>query len=180
MKLGNRLRSALAVCALLATGATLGIALVQAPAAAAPATPATSGLSRAEVYRDMEGMFGGVPSFFRLVPDSSLALEWQLFKTVQFEPGPVPNKYRELIGLAVSAATRCQYCIVYHTEVAKLHGATDAEIEDAVHYAKSSMGWSTYLNGMQIDLEQFRAEVRGAVEFARQQAAQSAAPPRGK
>lgn len=168
-------RTALAAPLLLVLGAALGVASARTPAAAAPAAQEAPAPSRDEVYRDMEAMFGGVPSFFRLVPDNSLALEWQLFKTVQFEPGPVPNKYRELIGLAVSAATRCQYCIVYHTEVAKLHGATDAEIEDAVHYAKSSMGWSTYLNGMQVDLAQFREEVRGAVDFARQQAAKAAA-----
>ena len=80
------------------------------------------------------------PSFFKLVPDSSLRLEWDLFKRVQFEEGPIPNKYRELIGVAISAVTKRRYCAVYHTEVAKLNGATDAEIEDAVHYAKSSAG----------------------------------------
>jgi hypothetical protein len=47
----------------------------------------------------------------------------------------------------------------YHTELAKLNGATEAEIEDAVHYAKSSAGWSTYVNDLQIDYEQFKKEV---------------------
>jgi alkylhydroperoxidase/carboxymuconolactone decarboxylase family protein YurZ len=56
---------------------------------------------------------------------------------------------------------------VYHTEVAKLYGATDAEIEDAVHYAKSSAGWSTYINGLQIDFNQFKEEVHQACEHVR-------------
>jgi len=56
---------------------------------------------------------------------------------------------------------------LYHTEAAKLNGATDAEIEDAVHFAKSSAGWSTYLNGMQVDYEQFKAEVRKVSEHVR-------------
>jgi len=56
---------------------------------------------------------------------------------------------------------------VYHTEVAKLNGATDAEIEDAVHYAKSSAGWSAYINGMQIDYDQFHKEVLSACDHAR-------------
>ena len=112
-------------------------------------------------------MFGSVPTFFKMVPDSSLELEWQLFKRVQFDEGPIPNKYRELIGVAVSAVTKCHYCAFYHTEVARLYGATDAEIEDAVHYAKSSAGWSTYLNGMQMDLEQFKQEVLQACEHVR-------------
>ena len=126
--------------------------------------------SRQAVYREIEQMFGLVPAMFKLLPDSTFELEWRLFKASQFDPGPIPNKYRELIGLGLSAIAKCQYCIAYHTEVARLNGATDAEIEDAVHYAKSSAGWSTYLNGMQVDLEQFKREVRSAVAYARAQA----------
>ena len=122
-------------------------------------------------------MFGFVPSFFKQLPDNSLELEWRLFKTVQFEAGPIPNKYRELIGVAISATTHCQYCIAYHTELARLNGASDAEIEDAVHFAKSSAGWSTYLNGMQVDLDQFKREVKAAVAHARAQQANATRTP---
>jgi AhpD family alkylhydroperoxidase len=123
--------------------------------------------TREQIYRDIEAMFGLVPSMFKEVPDGSLELEWQLFKKVQFDPGPIPNKYRELIGVAIAATTKCRYCSVYHTEVAKLNGATEAEVEDAVHYAKSSAGWSTYINGLQIDYDQFRDEVLRACEHVR-------------
>ena len=91
--------------------------------------------------------------------------------------GPIPNKYRELIGVAISATTHCQYCIAYHTELARLNGAPDAEIEDAVHFAKSSAGWSTYLNGMQVDLDQFKREVKAAVAHARAQQANATRTP---
>jgi len=57
------------------------------------------------------------------------------------------------------------------TRKAKLGGATDAEIEDAVHVVKSVMGWSTYINGMQIDYDQFKSEVLKASEYIRTQAA---------
>jgi AhpD family alkylhydroperoxidase len=124
-------------------------------------------MTRQEIYHEIEDMFGIVPSMFRLVPDSSLELEWKLFKRVQFDPGPIPNKYRELIGIAIAAATKCRYCELYHTEVAKLNGATPAEIEDAVHYAKSSAGWSTYLNGMQVNYDTFKDEIRQACEHVR-------------
>jgi AhpD family alkylhydroperoxidase len=124
-------------------------------------------MDREGIYREMEEMFGLVPSFFKLIPDSSLELEWQLFKRVQFDPGPVPNKYRELIGVAISAVTKCRFCALFHTEAAKLNGATDAEIEDAVHFAKSSAGWSTYLNGMQIDYDQFKSEMKSVSEYLR-------------
>ena len=124
-------------------------------------------MNREQIYKEIEDMFGLVPSMFKSVPDSSLELEWKLFKRVQLEEGPIPNKYRELIGVAISAISKCRYCAVYHTELAKLNGASDAEIEDAVHYAKSSAGWSTYVNGLQIDFDEFKAEVLKAAEHVR-------------
>ena len=124
-------------------------------------------MNREQIYKEIEDMFGLVPSMFKSVPDSSLELEWKLFKKVQLEEGPIPNKYRELIGVALSAISKCRYCAFYHTELAKLNGATDAEIEDAVHYAKSSAGWSTYINGLQIDYETFKEEVSRACEHVR-------------
>ncbi len=123
-------------------------------------------MNREQVYKDMESMMGGVPSFFKTLPDSSLEMEWQLMKRVQMEPGAIPNKYRELIGLAVAAAVHCRYCTFFHTEMAKVSGASQGEIEDAVHFAKSVMGWSTYINGMQTDFEQFKREVQQAAKFA--------------
>ena len=124
-------------------------------------------MNREKIYKEIEDMFGLVPSMFKSVPDSSLELEWKLFKRVQLEEGPIPNKYRELIGVAISAISKCRYCAVYHTELAKLNGASDAEIEDAVHYAKSSAGWSTYINGLQVDFETFKDEVNRACEHVR-------------
>lgn len=124
-------------------------------------------MTREEVYKDIEGMFGLVPSFFKLVPDSSLEFEWNLIKRVQFDEGAIPNKYRELIGIAISAVTKCRYCALFHTELARLNGATEEEIEDAVHFAKSSAGWSTYINGMQIDFDEFKNEVARACEYVR-------------
>ena len=67
----------------------------------------------------------------------------------------IPNKYKELIGLGVSGATRCRYCTYFHTESARLFGATDEEINEAALIAKNTMGWSTYLNTLQFDYDEF-------------------------
>jgi len=131
-------------------------------------------MTRQEVYAEIKTMFGLVPSFFKALPDSSLELEWNLMKTVQFEEGAIPNKYRELIGLGIAATTKCRYCVVFHTQAAKLFGASDAEIEDAIHFAKSSAGWSTWLNGYAFDFDTFKNEVAQMVEFARKNMAASA------
>lgn len=125
-------------------------------------------MNRTEVYREVEQTFGLVPSFIKALPDSSIDQEWQLFKKVQLEETAIPNKYRELIGVGVAAIMRCKYCSYFHAEIAKLYGATDAEIEDAVHFAKSSAGWSTYINGIQSDYDQFKNEIDRACEHIRQ------------
>ena len=116
-------------------------------------------MTKKQVYHEIEEMMGQVPSFFKEIPDAQVELEWKLMKAVQIDDGPIPQKYRELIGIGISAATRCRYCSFFHTEMAKLFGATEEEIESAVHYAKSSAGWSAYLNGMQMDFDQFKGEI---------------------
>ena len=123
---------------------------------------------RRKVYGEIKSMLGIVPSFFNSIPDSSIEDEWRLMKLSQFDSGPIPNKYRELMGLAIAAVTRCKYCAFFHTEAAKMNGATEAELEDAVHFAKSSAGWSAYLNGMQVDFEQFKKEVREIAKHAKE------------
>lgn len=123
--------------------------------------------TKAEIYREIEGAFGSVPSFFKLVPEGTLAEEWALFRKIQVEDGPIPQKYRELIGIGISAVTKCRYCTYFHTEMARLFGASDDEIEAAVHYAKNSAGWSAYLNGLQVDFETFQGEVQQACEHVR-------------
>jgi AhpD family alkylhydroperoxidase len=124
-------------------------------------------MTRQEVYQEIEQIFGLVPSMFKDVPDATIEHEWKLFRQIQLEEGPIPLKYRELIGVAISGVTKCRYCSYYHTEVARLFGATDEEIEAAAHYAKSSAGWSAYINGMQLDYEQFRQEVDQACDHVR-------------
>ena len=117
------------------------------------------------VYAEIKQMLGTVPAFLKLIPKDELEAEWNLFKHIELEDGIIPNKYRELMGVAISAATKCHYCALFHTEAAKLFGASDAEIEYAVRYAKNSAGWSAYLNGMQVDLAGFKKEVGEIVAY---------------
>jgi AhpD family alkylhydroperoxidase len=61
------------------------------------------------------------------------------------------GKTKELIGLAVAAQIPCHYCVYFHTAAARLNGATDQEIREAVGMPAISRHWSTVLNGMQVD-----------------------------
>ena len=114
---------------------------------------------RSEIENEMREVLGMVPSFFNHVPDRFLEEEWKLFRDLELGETLIPNKYKELIGVAVHSETKCRYCTLFHTEAAKLFGATDEEIQEAVHYAKHTVGWSVYLNGMQQDFDEFSREL---------------------
>lgn len=114
---------------------------------------------RSEVHKDMEETLGLVPEFFRRVPDYLLPSEWASFKSLELsDQTAIPNKYKEMIGLAVSGATRCRYCAYFHTEAARLFGASEEEITETALIAKNTMGWSTYLNTLQFDYDEFVEE----------------------
>ena len=83
----------------------------------------------------------------------------------------IPNTYKELIGLAVSGATRCRYCAYFHAEAARMFGATEDEIVETAMIAKNTMGWSTYLNTLQFDYDEFVREFDQVVEHAKAAAA---------
>jgi AhpD family alkylhydroperoxidase len=127
-------------------------------------------MSRADTEADIRETLGLVPSFFGDVPDALIESEWESMKALELSETVIPNKYKELIGLAVSGATRCRYCAFFHAEAARLFGATDQEIAEAALMAKHTMGWSTYLNTLLVDEAEFRAEIEQVAEYVRAQA----------
>ncbi len=125
--------------------------------------------------RDIEETFGLVPEFLRRVPDYLLPTEWASMKSLQLsDETAIPPKYKEMIGLAVSGATRCRYCVYFHTEAARLFGATEDEINETALIAKNTMGWSTYLNTLQFDYDAFTTEFDQITAHIREQMAAGA------
>ncbi|MDX6655440.1 MAG: hypothetical protein QOH62_233 [Solirubrobacteraceae bacterium] len=128
--------------------------------------------NRGEVDRDIEATLGLVPEFIKRVPDYLVPSEWASFKSLELsDQTAIPNKYKELMGLAVSGATRCRYCAYFHTEAARMFGATDDEITETALIAKNTMGWSTYLNTLQFDYDEFVAEFDQITAHVRNQMA---------
>ena len=77
-----------------------------------------------------------------------------------YTKGPIKEKEAHLAALATSAATKCQYCIPYHTAQAKRLGATDDEIKSAIMIAADVMRMSTMFYGNEFDLEAFKAMLK--------------------
>lgn len=124
---------------------------------------------KSEIRAEIQKAFGKVPSWVEELPESALEGFWTTMRDFQLAETAIPNKYKELIGLGVSGATHCRYCTLFHTEAAKLFGATDAEIAEAAMMAAHTMAASTFVNAMQTDYEQFRRETLEAISYVRSQ-----------
>jgi AhpD family alkylhydroperoxidase len=153
-----------ALLVVLGTGSALG-----APSKTGPA---------AEARADIGKTLGFVPQFFLEFPESSLPGTWDEMKGLQLNPNTaLPPKVKELIGLAVASQIPCKYCIVAHTSFAKLGGASQAEVGDAIGMAAVTRHWSTYLNGVQTDEGKFRGEISQLVAGAKAGAKRPAGKP---
>src|SRR5204863_219907 len=120
------------------------------------AEPISAQAARADIGKTL----GFVPGFFKVMSDTAVPGAWEEMKGLQMNPNTaLPGKTKELIGLAVAAQVPCRYCVYGHTEFAKLNGATEREIAEAVGMAAITRNMSTMLNGQLIDEQGFRADV---------------------
>jgi len=127
---------------------------------------------------DIQKTFGFVPQFFIRFPEAALPGAWEEMKTLQLNPNTtLPGRTKELVGLGVASQIPCKYCIYAHTEFAKLNGASDAEIGEAVAMAAITRHWSTYLNGIQTDETKFRAEITKIIDNVKKASASKAPAP---
>ena len=111
-----------------------------------------------DTLKEIETTIGLVPGFMKALAEDVLIKEWPLFKKYVLGESKIPAKYREMIGLAIAANTRCPYCTLFHTGTAKLHGASDDEIQEIYFLSSFTTRWSTMLFAQNYDLEKFTEE----------------------
>lgn len=132
------------------------------------APPEVQVTDAASAYADIEATFGFVPSFVRSVPEGTIAAIWKEWKALELSPATaIPNKYKSLISVAVASQIPCSYCIYADRKFGQLDGVTEAEISEAVGLAAVTRHWSTFLNGMHLDLATFQKETNAVFEHVR-------------
>jgi AhpD family alkylhydroperoxidase len=150
--------------------------LVMGAATARANPPAAQNAAAAAARADIGKTLGFVPQFFLKLPEGMLPGAWEEMKTLQMNPNTaLPGRTKELVGLAVAAQVPCRYCILAHTEFARLNGASEAEIGEAVAMAAITRHWSTFLNGIQTDETKFRAEIAKIVAHVKTSAGKAPA-----
>lgn len=77
-----------------------------------------------------------------LAPDQVEA--FRNFSKTVFKKGALDEKTKQLIAVAVAHVTQCPYCIKGHTKQAKMKGATNNEIMEAIWVASEMRAGAAY------------------------------------
>ena len=118
---------------------------------------------------EMKAALGTVPVMMKVYPDHMRASAWEWFKAALSPDAAIPAKYSELISLGVASQIPCDYCVYAHTSKAKMLGATDAEIQEAIASAANTRHWSTVLNGANVPFDEFKKEWDGILAHIKKQ-----------
>ena len=106
----------------------------------------------ASALAEIKQGFGFVPEFIKRMPPHAQMTAWLQMRDLEMNPKTtLPGKTKSLIGLAVAAQIPCRFCIIADTEFAKLEGATDREITEAVTMAGIARNFGTLIDGLQVD-----------------------------
>lgn len=122
--------------------------------------------------KELTETFGFVPSFVLTLQPREAGLWWSTVRDFQLsDETALDNKTKELIGLGVSSQIPCHYCVLFHTEAARLNGATEQELQEAIFMASVTRMGSTILNGSQLDERTFEKELGDIVAYIKKNAA---------
>jgi len=113
--------------------------------------------------QEMEEFAGTALGALDRVPDELVDAEWQRLRHWLFDETLIPSRYKALLGVAVAASLRCPYAARLQTELARVHGASEAELVEAVEHAALIAGWGTRLSGLEASLTDFAAEVEKVI-----------------
>lgn len=111
-----------------------------------------------DTLKEIKKTMGSVPGFMKALPEEALVHEWPIWKKYTLEESGIPEKYRELMGLAVAANIKCPYCLFFHNAMAKMAGATDEELAETAMIAGLTARWSTMLHAQIYDMDTFMQE----------------------
>lgn len=148
----------------------------QQPQQQSPQAQTNGTAANVATMKEIEQAFGFVPQFFRAIPSQMLETFWSGMQFQSSAQTALNPKTKELIGIAVAAQIPCEYCVHFHREAARAHGATEAEIKEAVGMAAMTRMGSTFLNGLDVDMAQFRKDVERGVRHMKQQAQRNPTP----
>jgi AhpD family alkylhydroperoxidase len=132
--------------------AVLTVLVVAALAPVATRAESTRSPEAQAALADVRKTLGVELALVSNMPDANVAPFWEQLKSLQLNPKTaLSGKTKELIGLGVAAQVPCRYCVHAHTEFAKLNGASDAALKEAVATAGLARDLSALSHGPAAD-----------------------------
>lgn len=122
-----------------------------------------------ETRDEIEECLGIVPGYFDNLNEEDLVNEWPNFKRHALEETVIPQKYKELIGLAIAANLGCPYCQLFHREAAKMHGASEEELAELTFLASWTARYSGMIHAQNYDLDKFESEFNDIADHLQSQ-----------
>jgi AhpD family alkylhydroperoxidase len=89
-------------------------------------------------------------------PQAAVAAAWEEYQAVFDPDGALDAMTKELIAVTVSAQIPCAYCVRFHREAARQHGASDEQIREALASGALVRKWSMMLQGHELDMDEWR------------------------
>ena len=122
-------------------------------------------MAREDIYNEIKGALGGVPGFFEQMDDAQLEHLWSALRDGFLTETSFSLKDTALIALGASYAAGCEYWIEFHTQTARLVGASEDNLKDAKNIAEAVNEWSKFLYGIKYDMKKWKEEVTAGHEF---------------
>ena len=118
---------------------------------------------------DARATLGEAPIFLDYFAHAGVEGAWQEFKSLALSKTVLDGKTKELVSLGVAAQIPCTYCVYFHTRTARLNGASDREIREAIAVASITRHWSTLVNGAEISFDRFKKDMARIFRNAKNQ-----------
>ena len=82
----------------------------------------------------------------RMVEADAFFRDFGALDDAVYAEGAIPKKHKELMGPAISVATRCDECVLYHIDGCRREGASREEIVEAIKIGVIAGGSTTFPN----------------------------------
>lgn len=105
-----------------------------------------------------------IPDYAKFIPKNILEHDWAISKKTYEEETKIPDKYKQLIGLAGAIGMKSYYWAQSYETAAKHEGATDEEISEVYHMICCDSRWDMILQAKNYEMETVKKELKKEYE----------------
>lgn len=121
-------------------------------------TPRPDDVSHDAVVAEINQTFGFAPKWLTDIPEPLMTQDWIEITDWELQSSPLPDRVKNLAGLAAAAAGRCPYCTYFYKKGTAMVGCTEQEVNEAISVARLISQQEAELAGTEYPLDQYKQE----------------------